>query len=89
MPAKTIGIGRAKLKDIVKALRSIYEGSVGFEYMYIREPEILEWFKTKSEHEALNFNPSSGEKQRILTKLNEAVVFENFLHTKYIGQKRF
>ncbi|MDH3711164.1 MAG: 2-oxoglutarate dehydrogenase E1 component [Cyclobacteriaceae bacterium] len=86
---KTIGIGRAKLKDIVKALESIYEGPVGFEYMYIREPEILEWFTTKSEKEALNFDPSVEEKQRILTKLNEAVVFENFLHTKYIGQKRF
>ncbi len=86
---KTIGIGRAKLKDIVKALKSIYEGPVGFEYMYIREPEILEWFTIKSEKEALNFRPSSDEKQRILYKLNEAVVFENFLHTKYIGQKRF
>ncbi len=86
---KTIGIGRAKLKDIVRALESIYEGPVGFEYMYIREPEILEWFTTKSEKEALNFDPSVEEKQRILTKLNEAVVFENFLHTKYIGQKRF
>lgn len=86
---KSIGIGRAKLKDIVKALKAIYEGTVGFEYMYIREPEILEWFRTKSEKEALNFNPSSEEKRRILSKLNEAVVFENFLHTKYIGQKRF
>ena len=86
---KAIGIGRAKLKDIVQALESIYEGPVGFEYMYMREPEILDWFTTKSEQEALNFKPTETEKQRILTKLNEAVVFENFLHTKYIGQKRF
>ncbi len=86
---KEIGIGKAKLKDIVAALRSIYAGTVGFEYMYIREPEILDWFTKKSEHEALNFNPALEEKKRILSKLNEAVVFENFLHTKYLGQKRF
>lgn len=86
---KEIGIGKAKLKDIVAAMRSIYAGTVGFEYMYIREPEILDWFTKKSEHEALNFNPALEEKKRILSKLNEAVVFENFLHTKYLGQKRF
>ncbi|MFA0962131.1 2-oxoglutarate dehydrogenase E1 component [Roseivirga sp. BDSF3-8] len=86
---KLIGIGKASLEKIIGALKYIYEGTVGFEYMYIREPEILQWFKDKSEHEALHFNPSSDEKKRILRKLNEAVVFENFLHTKYLGQKRF
>jgi 2-oxoglutarate dehydrogenase E1 component len=86
---KEIGIGRATLKKIVDSLKYIYEGTVGFEYMYIREPEILEWFMNKTEKEALEFNPSIEEKKRILSKLNEAVVFENFLHTKYIGQKRF
>lgn len=85
----SIGIGRAPLKKIVEALKKIYESGVGFEYMYIRRVEILEWFKKKSEYEALNHNPSSEEKRRILTKLNEAVIFENFLHTKYLGQKRF
>lgn len=84
-----IGIGRAPLRRIVESLKLIYEGPIGFEYMYIREPDILEWFKRKVEYEALNFNPSSDEKKRILRKLNEAVVFENFLHTKYVGQKRF
>ncbi|CAN5458754.1 2-oxoglutarate dehydrogenase E1 component [soil metagenome] len=86
---KIIGIGRATLRKIVETLKYIYEGTVGFEYMYIREPEILEWFKNKCEKEALEFNFSLEEKKRILSKLNEAVVFENFLHTKYLGQKRF
>jgi len=86
---EVIGIGRATLRKIVESLKQIYEGAIGFEYMYIREPDILEWFKRKVEFEALNFNPSSDEKKRILRKLNEAVVFENFLHTKYVGQKRF
>ena len=84
-----LGIGRATLRDILAALKNIYAGNIGFEYMYIREPDVLAWLKKKIEHEALNFNPSSKEKERILSKLNEAVVFENFLHTKYIGQKRF
>lgn len=84
-----IGIGKASLKKIVASLKDIYEGTVGFEYMYIRRPDILEWFKEKVEREALNFNPPLDEKKQILSKLNEAVVFENFLHTKYLGQKRF
>lgn len=86
---KAIGIGKATLRKIVESLKYIYEGAVGFEYMYIREPEILKWFQHKSEKEALEFNPKLEEKKRILSKLNEAVVFENFLHTKYLGQKRF
>ena len=84
-----LGIGKSSLRKILAALKSIYTQTVGFEYMYIREPDILAWLKKKIEHEALNFNPSHSEKERILWKLNEAVVFENFLHTKYIGQKRF
>ena len=84
-----LGIGRSTLRKILAALKSIYTQTVGFEYMYIREPEILSWLKEKIEHDALNFNPSHSEKERILWKLNEAVVFENFLHTKYIGQTRF
>lgn len=84
-----IGIGRAKLSDILAALQKIYTSSIGFEYMYIREPEILQWFKEKIEYESIHFNPDTTFKKRILQKLNEAVVFENFLHTKYLGQKRF
>jgi 2-oxoglutarate dehydrogenase E1 component len=86
---KEISIGRAPLRKIVEALRYIYLGTVGFEYMYIRNADMLEWFKKKAEQEALNFDPSLDEKKQILKKLNEAVVFENFLHTKYLGQKRF
>lgn len=84
-----VGIGRSSLRKIIATLKQIYEGTVGFEYMYIREPEILDWFKEKSENQYLSFSPSREEKKRILYKLNEAVVFENFLHTKYLGQKRF
>ncbi|MGK7395169.1 MAG: 2-oxoglutarate dehydrogenase E1 component [Candidatus Cyclobacteriaceae bacterium M3_2C_046] len=86
---EVIGIGKASLNKIYESLKKIYEGSIGFEYMYIREPDVLAWLKQKIEHDSLNFVPNLEQKKRILSKLNEAVVFENFLHTKYIGQKRF
>ncbi|WP_439483576.1 2-oxoglutarate dehydrogenase E1 component [Cyclobacterium plantarum] len=84
-----IGIGDARLSKIIESLKIIYEGSMGFEYLYIRDPEMLDWFRIKVEKDALEFNPPLEDKKRILSKLNEAVVFENFLHTKYLGQKRF
>ena len=57
--------------------------------MYIRKPEIISWIQQK-----LNINNnqpkfSSSQKRKLMTKLIEAVSFENFLHTKYVGQKRF
>jgi 2-oxoglutarate dehydrogenase E1 component len=84
-----LGIGAATLRTIMAALEKIYAGHIGFEYMYIREIEVKNWLRNKIEKEALAFNPSITEKTRILQKLNEAVVFENFLGTKYLGQKRF
>lgn len=84
-----IGIGKATLKKIIETLKYIYEGTVGFEYMSVRDPEKLNWLREKIEKDALSFSPSADQRKRILSKLNEAVVFENFLHTKYLGQKRF
>lgn len=86
---KFLGIGKAKLKTILETLNKIYAGHIGFEYSYIREPEVKEWLRNKIEKEALSFQMSIDEKKQILEKLNEAVVFENFLHTKFLGQKRF
>lgn len=84
-----LGLGKVTLKTIVDTLHKIYTGHIGFEYSYIREPEAKEWLRAKIEKEALNTTPKIEEKKRILEKLNEAVVFENFLHTKFLGQKRF
>ena len=87
---EVIGLGtQATLRDILTALEKIYTGPIGFEYMYIRDPQVLDWFREKVEHDSLAFNPGVEYKKRILKKLNEAVVFENFLHTKFLGQKRF
>ena len=56
--------------------------------MYIRNPDILDWFKQKAEKEFLNYSPSQKEKHRILTKLNEAVVEFNVLDAKRASWNR-
>jgi 2-oxoglutarate dehydrogenase E1 component len=84
-----IGIGAAKLKDIIAHLEQTYCGSIGTEYMYIRTPKIIKWLQDKMEASKNTPKFSIDEKKVILNKLNQAVVFENFLHTKFVGQKRF
>lgn len=84
-----MGLGRAKLKDILERLQTIYLGHIGYEYNHLRNSDIFEWMKKKVEKDGVDITPKTPEKKRILGKLNEAVVFENFLHTKFLGQKRF
>ncbi|RYE57932.1 MAG: 2-oxoglutarate dehydrogenase E1 component [Sphingobacteriales bacterium] len=84
-----IGIGAAKLKDIVALLKKTYCSSIGVEYKYLRTPEVLRWLEDKMESVQNTPNFSIDEKRRVLKKLNEAVSFENFLGTKFLGQKRF
>lgn len=84
-----IGLGKASLKAIRERLEKVYLGHIGYEYNHIRNSDVFEWFKNKVEIEGINISPSIDEKRRILSKLTEAVVFENFLHTKFLGQKRF
>ncbi|MFZ9502933.1 MAG: 2-oxoglutarate dehydrogenase E1 component [Cyclobacteriaceae bacterium] len=86
---REIGMGRSTLRKIIEKLQKVYVGTVGFEYNFIRNDEVREWFFKKCEQEYYQHNPSFDEKKSILSKLNEAVVFENFLHTKFLGQKRF
>ena len=84
-----LGIGAQTLRRIVQHLESIYCDSIGVEYMYIRNPEEIQWIQNKLNVNDNQPNFSNEEKKHILKKLNEAVAFENFLHTKYVGQKRF
>jgi 2-oxoglutarate dehydrogenase E1 component len=87
--AAEIKMPRTTLRKIIERLQTIYVGPIGFEYNFIRNDDVRKWFIEKVEKSYFNYNPSQDEKKRILTKLNEAVVFENFLHTKFLGQKRF
>jgi len=84
-----VGLGSAKLKDILALVEQTYCQSIGVEYKYVRNPEKLKWFELRMETERNTPNFNIDTKKRILAKLNEAVVFENFLGTKFLGQKRF
>ena len=84
-----IGIGNAKLKDIIEHLQTTYCRSVGIEYRYIRTPEITDWLRSKMEGNKNLPVFSKFEKIQILKKLSEAVLFEKFIHKKFPGQKRF
>lgn len=84
-----IGIGPAKLKAIIHHLDETYCQSVGAEFKYIRNEEVKKWLEQKMESSKNRFPFSIREKKRMLEKLNEAVAFENFIHTKFTGQKRF
>lgn len=83
-----LGLGTTTLRNILAYLQKIYAGSVGVEFKYITNQEKINWITREMEHgfdKPLNLD----QKKRILEKLNEGVIFEKFLHTKYVGQKRF
>lgn len=83
-----LGLGKAKLSDILAKLKTVYAGNIGIEYTYINEIEKCQW--VQDHFEAIMQTPFSvTERKRILEKLNAGVILEKFLHTKYIGQKRF
>jgi len=84
-----VGLGPAKLSDIRDLLEQTYCQAIGAEYMYIRNPIKIKWFEDRMESKRNTPSFSIEEKKLILNKLNEAVVFENFLGTKFLGQKRF
>lgn len=84
-----IGIGPAKLKDIIAHLKKTYCQSIGAEFVYIRDPKKVEWLQKKMESSQNTPNLSIEEKRQIFSMLNKATLFENFLHTKFVGQKRF
>ena len=83
-----IGLGKTSLQKIINQLKVIYATSIGIEYKYINDQVKVDWLVNEIEHQFLK--PLSIEKRkRILEKLNQGVIFEKFLHTKYVGQKRF
>jgi 2-oxoglutarate dehydrogenase E1 component len=86
-----IGLNNATLKQILDKLYKIYAGNVGIEYAHIENREKRMWLRDKIENRNLNsdYGLDLNKKKQILKKLNGAVIFEKFLHTKYIGQKRF
>ncbi|PQJ71949.1 2-oxoglutarate dehydrogenase E1 component [Polaribacter butkevichii] len=86
---EVLGLGKTTLKEIIKNLQRIYCDSIGVEYMYMRNPEKLKWWHDRFNKNDNHANYSIEAKKYILGKLNQAVTFESFLQTKYVGQKRF
>lgn len=86
-----IGLKNATLRQIIARLETIYCGNIGFEFHHILDRSKRYWLRDRiEEHTPENqFRLTLDEKKRILQKLNGATVFERFLHTKFIGQKRF
>ena len=86
-----LGMTNATLRDIVARLKKIYTGNIGFESTHIFDKDKRQWLRDKIESRNLadDYGFSLAKKQRILEKLNGAVGFEQFLATKYVGQKRF
>ena len=83
-----IGLGPATLRNIIAHLEKCYTGHVGIEFKYISNQTKVDWL-TNAIEKNMQQPVGLGKKRRILQKLNEGVMFEKFLHTKYIGQKRF
>lgn len=86
---EVLGLGKTKLSLIITHLQRIYCDSIGVEYMYMRNPERLKWWQDCINKNGNHPKYSTETKKYILGKLNQAVTFESFLQTKYVGQKRF
>lgn len=83
-----IGLGAVTLREIIARLETVYCQSIGIEYTHLRSEEEREWVQRwLQKNIPTNYSPE--QKKHFLRKLNEAVSFESFLHTKYVGQKRF
>ena len=86
-----LGLKNATLQEILDRLKKVYCGTIGFEFSHIENRDKRNWLRDKIENRSLedDFGIPIEKKKRILEKLNGAVVFERFLHKKYVGQKRF
>jgi len=84
-----VGLGPARLRDIIALLDQTYRQSIGAEFRFIRNPEKVKWLQQRMESVRNTPDFSIEQKKEILEKLNEAVVFEKFLGKKFIGAKRF
>ncbi len=81
--------GRMKLRDIVASLQEIYCGRIGVEYIHIQDTEVRRWIQDRIEPTRNRRTFTKAQKIRILRRIHKAELFEKFLHTRYVGQKRF
>jgi 2-oxoglutarate dehydrogenase E1 component len=84
-----LGGGQMALRDVVAALRQTYCGHVGVEISHIQDQDCRRWLQERIESSRLQPAFTKAQKLRILRRVHKAELFEKFLHTKYVGQKRF
>src|SRR5262245_27325896 len=84
-----LGLPQGKLREIVAALRQTYCRTIGVEYTHIQDTSIRRWLQERMEPNLNRPSFSRDKKLRILRQLHYAELFERFLHTRYVGQKRF
>jgi 2-oxoglutarate dehydrogenase E1 component len=83
-----IGLGSVKLRDIIAHLKDCYCKHIGVEYMYVRNPERIEWLRERLE--AVNKKKfTEEEKKQFLGMASKASLFEQYIHKKFVGAKRF
>jgi 2-oxoglutarate dehydrogenase E1 component len=88
----TGGVGgqpRMKLRDLFTRLKNTYTGSIGTEFMHISDVEQRQWIYQRLENDGGRFAADSETRKRVLERLTAAEGLERYLHTKYVGQKRF
>ncbi len=86
---KEIGIGATTLQNIINHLNETYCKSIGSEFLFIRHPEKIDWLQHRIESSKNQTIFSTNEKKKIYNLLNEASGFEQFIHKRFVGQKRF
>jgi 2-oxoglutarate dehydrogenase E1 component len=83
------GPQRLKLRELVTLLKATYAGSIGAEFMHISDVEQRQWVHEQLERAGGRYGLGAEDKKRVLEKLVQADGLERYLHTKYVGQKRF
>jgi 2-oxoglutarate dehydrogenase E1 component len=86
---KLLGLGRVKLRTIIEFLEQTYCSNIGSEYMFIRDIEVVDWLKHNIESTRNTPDFSEDKKQQIYTEIAKSVDFEQFIHKRFPGQKRF
>ena len=84
-----IGLGKATLAQIIEYLETTYCDTIGSEFMYIRNPDAIKWLTSRIESNKNKPCFAKDKKLQILNILNKAVSFEKYMHTRFVGQKRF
>jgi 2-oxoglutarate dehydrogenase E1 component len=79
----------ATLRELIAELQAVYCGSIGAEYMFITQPEQKRWLAQRLESAQMRALPDVATRRRILEKITAAETLERYLHTRYVGQKRF